>query len=150
SHRSLAAAESRAIRLLGRSGHECWKQPEIDVHRLEGAVSFLGGLDMTACDVTEERSKCRSRRRLRKGAAVRICRRIETRDQADTCRFHVTFTAGHLAGKTEARLSAQAQLMVQQLWRIEEGVAMQPAKPGELGPFQSWNRTEDALLRAIF
>ena len=81
--------------------------------------------------------------------AARIGRGIEAGDQADAGGFHIAFAARHLAGEAQPRLRAQPQLAVEQLRRIQEGVAMQAAEPGEFGVLQPGNGAEDALLRAV-
>src|SRR6478735_5468274 len=105
---------------------------------------------MAAGDVAEQGSERRRARRARQRFAARVGCRIEAGDQADAGGFHIAFTARHLAGKAQPRLCAQAQLAVEQLWRIEEGVAMQTAEAGELGLLEPRNGAEDALLLAIF
>src|SRR5206468_5886700 len=50
----------------------------------------------------------------------------------------------------QPRLRAQAQLAVEQLWRVEKGVAMQAAEAGKFGLLQPRNGAEDALLLAVF
>src|SRR3954451_25061834 len=105
---------------------------------------------MAAGDGPEERAE-RSRARWgRKLFAACISRSVEAGDQADAGRLDVTLAARHLAGKAEPRLRAQAQLAVEQLWRIQEGVAMQAAEASEFGLLQTGNGAEDALLLAIF
>src|SRR6266699_2027534 len=74
---------------------------------------------------------------------------IEACDQADAGGFHVALAAGHLAGEAQPRLRAQAQLSIEEFWRVQEGVAVQAAEPGEFGVLEAWNGTEHALLRAI-
>src|SRR5690349_1530854 len=104
---------------------------------------------MSARDVAEQGSERRGGRRWRQFLPARIGGCIETGDQADRSRLHITFAARHLAGKAQARLGAQSELTIQQLWRVKEGVAMQPAEPRELGVLQSRNGAEYALLRAM-
>ena len=50
--RFFVAAQSCAVGLARRRGGERGKQPEIDVHRLKRARTWLGGFDVAAGDVT--------------------------------------------------------------------------------------------------
>ena len=59
------------------------------------------------------------------------------RQQADGGGFHIALAAGDLAGKAPARIGLQPQRLVEQLRRIEKGVAMQAAEPGEFGVLQA-------------
>src|SRR6185312_9765156 len=88
------------------------------------------------------------RRRLER-RAPRVRRGVEAGEQADAGGFHIALAAGHLAGEAQPRLRAQPQLAVEELWRVQEGVAMQAAEPGEFGVLEARNGTEYALLRAV-
>ena len=135
--------------LVGGAG-ERREQAEIDVHRLERARSGLDGLDVAAGDMAEQRRRAPwSPAAASSDCAARVGRGIEAGDQADAGGFHIALAAGHLAGKAQPRLRAQPQLAVQQLWRVEEGVAMQAAEPGEFGVLEPGNGAEHALLRAV-
>ena len=48
-------------------------------------------------------------------------------DKTDRRRLDVTFDAGDLTGEAHARIGLEAKRGVQQLWAVEESVAMQPA-----------------------
>ena len=69
--------------------------------------------------------------------------------QPDRGGFHIALAAGDLAGKAQPRLRVQPQRAVEQLRRIEEGVAVQAAEPRELGVLQPRNGAEDARLFAV-
>ena len=71
-------------------------------------------------------------------------------DEPDGGGFDVALAAGDLAGKTPARIGFQPQRFVEQLGRIEEGVAVQAAEPGEFRILQAGNGAEDAHLLAVF
>src|SRR5437588_726116 len=90
----------------------------------------------------------RSRRR-RELLRPRIGGGIEAGDQANAGGFHIALAARHLAGKAQPRRGAQPQLLIEKFWRVEKGVAMQPAEPRELGVLQPWNGAEHALLRTM-
>ena len=61
----------------------------------------------------------------------------------------VALAAGDLSGKAQPRLGLEPQRLVEQLWRIEEGVAVQPAEPRKLGVLEPGNGAEDADLFAV-
>src|SRR5215469_14632491 len=131
-HRLLVTAEPAAVWLLGRRRSERGKQTEIDVHRLERAAARLDGFDMAAGDMAEQGAERRGRRRRRQRRAADVGGGVKTRDQPDACRFHIALAAGHLPGKAQARLGAKAKLCIEQLWRIEKSVAMQPTEACKL------------------
>ena len=70
--------------------------------------------------------------------------------QADGGRFDITFDASDLAGKPQGRARLHPQLPIEKPGRVDEGVAVQPAKPGKLRLFKARNRLEDAHLLGIF
>ena len=115
------------------SGRE---QAEVDVHGLEGsarAAAVAVGRQVTAGDVGEQRAEGGGRRRRRPGCAEALGGGGAAGQQADGGALDVALAAGDLAGEAQPRLGAQAQLAVEQLGRVEEGVAVQPAEPRELG-----------------
>ena len=61
----------------------------------------------------------------------------------------VALAAGDLSGKAQPRLGLEPQRLVEQLWRIEEGVAVQPAEPRELGALEAGNGAKDADLFGV-
>src|SRR5262245_50565552 len=69
-----------------------------------------------------------------------------TGQQADGSGFHISFAARDLAREAPAGVRLQTQCFIEQPWRIEKCVAMQPAKPGKFGAFQPWNAAKDADL----
>src|SRR5262245_23470380 len=87
------------------------------------------------------------RRRDRLAAPLR--RRKAAGEQADRRRLDIALAAGDLAGEAQPRLGPQAQCAIEQLRRIEEGVATQPAEPGELRLLQAGDGAEDARLVAV-
>jgi len=72
------------------------------------------------------------------------------RQQADGGALHIALAARDLPRKPQARLTAQAQLGVEQLGAVDEGVAMETAQPRKLGPLQARNGAEHAPLLAMF
>src|SRR3954462_3238468 len=97
----------------------------------------------------EQRAQRRGHGRRFERLRPRIRRGVEARDQADAGGFHITLAAGHLASEAQPWLRAQPQLPIEQLWRVQEGVAVQAAEPGEFGVLETRNGAEHALLRAI-
>ena len=65
-------------------------------------------------------------------------------------RFNVTLYASHLSGKIEALVAAQAEMVIQQLRRIEIGVLMHNAEAHELSLLQAGNHAEYAALLRPF
>src|SRR4051812_309970 len=149
-HRFLIAAQPRAIRLLGRRAGERREQAEIDVHWLERACAGIDGLDVAASDMAEQGAERRGLRRRCQAQAARLRRSIETCNEADAGGFHITLAAGHLPCEAQLGLRAQPKLLVQQLRRVQEGVAVQPAEPRELGLLQARDAPEYLLLCAVF
>src|SRR5271165_1687080 len=101
---------------------------------------------MTAGDVGEQRAVRGGRRRREEPLAAPLSRGKAAGKEADGGRFHVAFAAGDLAGKAQARLGFEPQRLVEQFWRIEEGVTMQAAEPREFRALKSGNCAEDADL----
>src|SRR5437763_14184741 len=104
---------------------------------------------MAPGDMPEQRAQRRGHGRRFERLRPYVRRGIEACDQADAGGFHIALAAGHLAGKAQPWLRAQAQLAIQQLWRVQEGVAVQAAEPGEFGVLEARNGPEHALLCAI-
>ena len=130
-HRLVGAAPAAsAFGLLHRHRRQ---QAEIDVHRLEAARPGLAlGGEVAAEDVVEQRAERRRRRRRLERLAARLGRGHAAGDQPDRGALDIALDAGDLPGKAQPRLSLQPKLAVQHLRRIEEGVVVQPAEPGEL------------------
>ena len=76
-------------------------------------------------------------------------RREAAGHQPDRGRLHIAFAAGDLPGEAQPRLGLEPQRLVEQLRRIEIGVAVQAAEPRELGLLQPRNGAEDARLLAV-
>ena len=64
--------------------------------------------------------------------------------QADGGAFDIAFDAGDLSGKAQARHGLKPQPLVEELGAVEEGVAVQAAKPGEFRRLEARNGPEDA------
>src|SRR4029077_12976674 len=105
---------------------------------------------MAACNVTKKGTKRSGRRWCRQQTATRIGCGEEPGDQPNACRFHITLTAGHLACKSQSRCRTKAQPRIQELWRIEESVAVETSQSSEFGVLEPGDRPEGALLRAVF
>src|SRR5262249_28983332 len=58
-------------------------------------------------------------------------------------RFHVALAAGDLTGKAQARLGVEPQGAIEELGRVEEGVAVKAAEAREFGPLEPRNSAED-------
>ena len=106
-------------------------------------------LDVAAGDVGEQRAVRRGRRRRHEQLAEPLGGGEAAGEQPDRGGFHIALAAGDLAGKAQPRLGLEPQRRVEQLRRIEEGVAVQAAEPRELGPLQARNGAEDARLLAV-
>src|SRR5262249_60948830 len=72
-----------------------------------------------------------------------------SRHEADGGGLHIPLAAGDLAGKAQQRFGLEAQGVVEQLRRVEEGIAVKSAKPRELRMLEARDRTEDARLLAV-
>ena len=120
------------------------EQAEIDVHRLERRRLGVAG------DVAQQRAQ-----RGGGGQGLPVAPREfsgshHARDQPNRRAFDIALAPGHLARKADMRRGAQAQLAVEHLRRIEEGVAVQAPQPRKLGILQPRNGAEQFDLRAIF
>ena len=74
-------------------------------------------------------------------------------DQPDRSALHVAFAAGDLAGEAQPRLGLEPQPRVEQPWRIEVGVAVEAAEPGEFGSLKPWavvQLRQDNALGTLF
>src|SRR5262245_60145998 len=91
----------------------------------------------------------RGRWRRRQGFAKPLRRRQSPRQEPDRRRLDVALAAGDLPGEAQPRHGPEPQRRVEELRRIEERVAMQPAKPRELGLNEARDRAEYARLLAM-
>src|SRR6185295_14390251 len=140
---ALAAAAARGL------GGQRWEQAEVDVHWLEGAGTVRLCGKMPAGDVAEQGAEGgRDRWRLPDRAPTFRRRRL-ARKQPDGGAFDIAFAARDLARKAQARGDAEPQLAVDQLGRIQEGVAMEPAKAGKLRLGEARDQAEGAHLLAV-
>ena len=133
-----AAAELAAFRSKARRGDRR-EQAEIHVHRLERGRPGVDGLDMAAGDMGEQRAMRGGRRRRARRFAAPLGGGKARGEQADGGGFHIALAAGDLAGKAPARIGLEPQRVVEQLGRIEEGVAVQAAEPREFRVLQAGN-----------
>src|SRR5262249_6661486 len=129
------------------------KEAEIDVHRLGRARArgFCAAdcFHMAAGDIGEPRAMRPGRRRGREGKAEPAGGREAARDEPDGGGFHVALAAGDLTGKAQAWLGIEAQSAVEELGRVEEGVAVKAAEAREFGALETRNGAEDARLLAV-
>src|SRR5207237_4628813 len=109
----------------------------------------IDGFDMAAGDVGKQRAVRRGRGWWRQDFAQLLRRGKPAGQQSNRRRFHITLAAGDLARKAQARLGVEAQGSVEQFRGIEEGIAMQPTEPRELGLFEAGNGAENADLLAM-
>ena len=70
-------------------------------------------------------------------------------EQADRRRLDIALAAGDLAGEAQARHRLQPQRPVEQLRRIEEGVAVEAAEPRELRVAEAGDHAEDVGLDGV-
>jgi len=105
---------------------------------------------MPAGDVVDERPECRCRGRRQEQDAARLGRGHAAGDQSDGGAFNIPLDAGDLAGEAEARIGFELEVAAQDFWRIEEGIAVQPAEARELGVLQPGDLPENLGLHAVF
>src|SRR5438105_9417105 len=98
---------------------------------------------MAARDVSEQRAMRGGRGRRKDHFPLPLGGCKPAGEKTDGGGFNITLAACDLAGEPQARFGTKAQRRIEQLWRIEEGVAMQTAQAGELGLFQRWNSTKE-------
>src|SRR5271168_5041760 len=137
-------------RLIGTRLGDRRKQAEVDVHRLERARAGVDRFDVAAGDVVQERADRSCWRRGLEIEAKPLGGGEPAGDQADRRALDIAFAAGDLAGEAQAWARLQPQPGVNKARRIEIGVTMHPAEPGELRLFEPRDQTEDATLLAVF
>ena len=125
------------------------KQAEIDVHRLERARAGFDRVHMAADDVVEQRAVGGRRRRQRDRFAQPLGGGEAPGQKPDRRGFHIAFAAGDLPGKAQARHRREPKTRIEQLRRVEEGVAVQAAQARELGLLEPRDHAEDAALFAV-
>src|SRR6185312_12278841 len=126
------------------------KEAEIDVHRLERTGAGVDRFDMTAGDVVQERADGGGRRRGLARKAQPFGGGEASRDEADRGALDIALAAGDLSGEAQARRGPEAKTRVEQARRVEIGVAVDTAEPGEFGLLQPRNHTENTPLLAVF
>src|SRR5712691_11269496 len=104
---------------------------------------------MAAGDVGEERAVGGRGRRWRQQLAAALGRREAPGEEPDRGRFHVALAAGDLAGEAQPRRGFEPQGRVEEFWRVEERVAVEPPKAGKFGLGKARNGSEDAHLLAV-
>src|SRR5437763_13134471 len=104
---------------------------------------------MTAGDVREQRAMRGGRGRRKDHFPLPLGGCKSAGEKTDGGGFNIALATSDLAGEPQVRLGTKAQRRIEQLWRVEERVAMQTAQAGELGLFQPWNGTKDARLLAM-
>src|SRR4029077_3038667 len=72
--------------------------------------------------------------------------RKAARKQPDRGGFHIAFAARNLARKAQAWLRIQSKFVIQELGRVEEGVAMDAAQSHEHCALKPRDDVEDANL----
>src|SRR5262245_27815380 len=121
-----------ATTVRGLAARQRREQTEVDVHRLERAGTVRVGAEMPARDVAKQRTEGGGEGRRLPGHAPAFGRRRLAGKETDGGAFDVALAAGDLARKAQARADAEPKLSIEQLRRIEEGVAMEPAEAGKL------------------
>jgi len=89
-------------------------------------------------------------RRRWEGSTLHLCRRKSCRKQADRRAFDIAFASRNLPGETNMRQRLQSKLLVKQLRRPNEAVAVDSAKPREFGILQARYGSEYPHLLAMF
>src|SRR4029079_9674073 len=102
-----------------------------------------------AGDVAEQGAERGFDRRRRKHFAAQLCGGEARGENAHRRTLDIAFAAGDLAGEADVELRLEAQLLVEQPRRVDETVAMDPAKPGELSLFEARDGAEDSHLLAV-
>src|SRR5262249_49082466 len=124
------------------------KEAEIDVHRLGPARGgrFCGadGFHMAAGGIGGGRAQRPGRAGPGEVRAEPFGGREAARDEPDGGGFHVALAAGDLTGKAQARLGIEPQNAIEELGRVQEGVAVKAAEARELGPLETRDGAEDA------
>ncbi len=90
------------------------------------------------------------RRRGRRRLAGELGGGEAAREQTDRGALDIAFAAGDLAGEADVRARLEPERRVEQLGRLDEGVAVQAAEPRELGIFQPGDGAEQLDLLGIF
>src|SRR5579863_2870912 len=126
------------------------KEAEIDIHRLERAGAGVDRFDVAPGDVVQERADRGGRRRGFEREAQPLGGGEASGDEPDRGALDIALAAGDLAGETQTRRGPEAKTPVEQPGRIEIGVAVDAAEPGELRPLEPGNHAEDAPLLAVF
>src|SRR6185437_1842829 len=126
------------------------KEAEIDVHRLERTGAGVDRFDMTAGDVVQERADGGGRRRGLELLSQPFGGGEASRDDADRSALDIALAARDLSGESEAGRGLEAKTRVEQARRVEIGVAVDTAEPGEFGLLQPRNHTENTPLLAVF
>src|SRR5881296_2022993 len=67
-------------------------------------------------------------------------------EQPDRRGFHIALAAGDLPGKAQPRHGSEPQRFIEQLRRVEKGVAMQAAEPRELRALEPGNGAKNTHL----
>src|SRR5215218_749897 len=120
-----AAAQPRAPRVFVRKASQRREQAEIDVHRLKRARPGIDRLKMSARDMRQQCAVRRRRGRWHSEFAAALGSRETAGEQTYSRGFNISFAAGDLSGKAQARIGLQPELMIQEFGRVQKGIAMQ-------------------------
>ncbi len=71
-------------------------------------------------------------------------------DEPDRCGFDIALDAGDLPGEAQPRIGLETEACIEQLRAVEEGVAVEPSEPRELGLAEPRDHAEHARLLAMF
>src|SRR5690606_15124907 len=93
------------------------EEPEVDVHRLEGALAGLViGEDVPTGYVVQQRAEsCRRRRRIGRHTEALRCREAAGY-QPHRSTFHIALAAGDLTGEAQSRPASELQCAVEERW----------------------------------
>jgi len=105
---------------------------------------------VAAGDVVDQRAKGGGRRRGLQGSAQALGGGEAAGQQAGGGALDIAFDPGHLAREAQARGDLHPQGPVQQARAVDEGVAVQPAQPGELGVGEARDHPEHLGLGPVF
>src|ERR1700680_5139642 len=121
-----------------------WRQ------KVERYVGWLKSLWVRVGDVVRQRSKRAGSRRRNRGLARSQRRRVNSRHESGSNRFHISFNSANLSRKKYFRMLFHLQCFQEQRRRVDVSVAMDLPIAQEARVFESRNQPQNARLLAKF